>query len=178
MLKNSVPLLTAIAVLSLAACTVTRPTSTAAPGAPGAAPSVETGGAPSEQASAAPQPGEAGRPALPKQFHLGAAATALVAQSHQQASGGNYALATQTLERALRIEPENPLLWVELGQVRMQEGQAPQANGFGRKALALATGDQQAQAQAWRLIADSLRAQGRDPEAADAERRADALAPR
>ncbi len=49
---------------------------------------------------------------------------------------------------------------------------------MGRKALALATGDPAAQASAWRLIADSLRSRGRNPEAAEADQRANALAPR
>jgi predicted Zn-dependent protease len=132
---------------------------------------------PTQPGSATPLGVDAQRPE-PKQFHLGTAASALVAQSHEQVRGRNYQAAGVTLERALRIEPANPLLYIELGQVRMQEGNALQANGFGHKALALATGDSRAQAQAWRLIADSLRAQGKDPEASDAERRAGALAPR
>jgi Flp pilus assembly protein TadD len=114
------------------------------------------------------------RPA-PKQFRLGPAATALVAQAHTQSNGGNYGLAAATVERALRIEPDNPLLWIELGQVRMGEGNAAQADGMGRKALALATGDPQAQASAWRLVAESLRFRGRNQEAAEADRRAGAL---
>src|SRR5882762_5783306 len=97
-----------------------------------------------------PQPGE---PA-PKQFRLGPAASALVSQAHTQANGGNFGLAAATVERALRIEPDNPLLWIELGQVRMAEGNADQADGMNRKALALATGDSQAQETAWRLIAE------------------------
>ena len=47
---------------------------------------------------------------------------------------------------------------------------------MGRKALALATGDAAAQASAWHLIADSLRARGSNAEAAEAERRAQGLA--
>ncbi len=123
------------------------------------------------------QPEQPPRPA-PKQFHLGPASTALVAQAHKQASGGNYPLAAATIERALRIEPENPLLWIELGQVRLNEGNASQADGMGRKALALATGDPQAQASAWRLVAESLRVRGRNQEAAEADRKAGALAAR
>jgi predicted Zn-dependent protease len=114
----------------------------------------------------------------PKQFRLGPATNALVAQAHTQAHGGNYAPAAATIERAMRIEPENPLLWIELGQIRMSEGNAAQGDGMGHKALALATGDPQAQASAWRLIAESLRARGRNQEAADADKRAGALAPR
>jgi hypothetical protein len=62
--------------------------------------------------------------------------------------------------------------------VRLGEGNAAQADAMGRKAVALATGDPGAQAAAWRLIADSLRARGRNPEAAEADQRAAALSPR
>jgi Flp pilus assembly protein TadD len=112
-----------------------------------------------------------------RQFHLGAAASALVGQARTQASAGEYAAAGATLERALRIEPDNPLLWVELGRVQMGEGNAAQADSMGRKALALATGDPSAQASAWRLIADSLHARGRTADALEAEQRAASFAP-
>ena len=78
--------------------------------------------------------------------------------------------ASATLDRALRIEPNNPLLWIELGRLRMAENDAHQAEGCGRKALALASGDRGTQAQAGRLLADALRAQGRNPEAVEVER--------
>jgi tetratricopeptide (TPR) repeat protein len=134
-----------------------------------------------------PQPEAAAAPAHPappeqparsaqKQFRLGSATAALVAQAHTRANDGNYGLAAATIERALRIEPDNPLLWIELGQVRMGEGNADQADGIDRKALALATGDSQAQETAWRLIAESLRVRGRNQEAAEADRHAVALA--
>lgn len=142
---------------------------------PGATP-----GAPSP-GSAQPAPAIPGeRPQAPqgRQYRLGPAASALVAQAHTQANGGEFGAAAATLERALRIEPENPLLWVELGRLQLQQNNAAQADGMGRKALALATGDPAAQASAWRLIADSLRSRGRNPEAAEADQRANALAPR
>ena len=109
---------------------------------------------------------------------MGPAASALLAQAHAQANAGEYVAAGATLERALRIEPDTPLLWVELGRVQLAQGNAAQADAMGRKALALAAGDGEAQSAAWTLIAGSLRAQGRTAEAADAERRAAALAPR
>ena len=65
--------------------------------------------------------------------------------------------AAATVERALRIEPDNPLLWTELGRIRMGESNPAQAEAMGRKALSLATGDPAAQSSAWHLIADSLR---------------------
>ena len=77
----------------------------------------------------------------------------------------------------MRIEPDNPLLWIELGRVRLAAGDNSQAESMGRKALASASGDPQAQASAWRLIADSLRALKRNEEAAAADKRANSLAP-
>jgi Tfp pilus assembly protein PilF len=123
-------------------------------------------------------PAQAPAPTAPKQFHLGPASTALVTQAHQQVASGDLAQAAATLERALRIEPDNPLVWIELGRVRLAENNPAQADSMGRKALALATGDASAQSSAWHLIADALRARGDNDGAADAERRAASLAPR
>jgi tetratricopeptide (TPR) repeat protein len=111
----------------------------------------------------------------PKQFRLSAASSALVAQAQVQSKNGNTMGAASTLERALRIEPSNPLLWIELGRLRLEEKNAAQADSMGRKALALATGDRATQAAAWRLIADSLRARGKRDAAEKADDRASAL---
>jgi len=131
---------------------------------------------PPPPAAPQPPPTAPSRPA-PKQYRLGAASSALVAQAHKQVTGGDFGLAAATIERALRIEPDNPLLWIELGRVRYTAGDYGPADGMGRKALAFAAGDPQAQASAWRLIADSLRGRRRNDEAAEADKRANALAP-
>jgi predicted Zn-dependent protease len=110
----------------------------------------------------------------PRKYRLSSASSALVTQAHAQVRSGDSVAASATLERALRIEPDNPLLWIELGRLRLNENNAVQADSMGRKALALATGDPAAQAGAWRLIAESLRAQGRNQEASEAQERADA----
>ncbi len=130
--------------------------------------------APDTAAPAPPAPPVTAPPAT-RQFHLGAAATSLVAQAHRQAAGGDPQLAISTLERALRIEPDNPLLWIELGEVHEAAGHFEQAGGIGHKALQLATGDAHAQSVSWRLIADSLKARNRNGEAAEAQHRADEL---
>jgi tetratricopeptide (TPR) repeat protein len=122
-------------------------------------------------------PPEPSRPP-PKQFHLSPATLSLVSQAHKQSQGGDLGGAAATLERALRIEPNNPLLWIELGDVHLSEMDGDQADSVGRKALALSTGDPRAQSAAWRLIADSLRLRHRNPEAAEADEKAAALAPR
>jgi uncharacterized protein HemY len=93
-----------------------------------------------------------------------------VTQSRTLASHGDLDGASSTLDRALRIEPNNPLLWIELGRLRLAEGDAHQAEGCGRKALSVASGDRAAQSQAGRLLADALRAQRRNQEAIEIER--------
>ncbi len=130
--------------------------------------------APLEGTPAQPQPPPA---PLRRQFALGAAASALVGEAHAQEQSRNFGLAAETLERALSIEPHNPLVWIELGRENMLAGNAAQAYGMGRKALYLASGDPRAQASAWQLIAASLRAQGRNDEAYAAEEKAVALSP-
>ncbi len=112
----------------------------------------------------APTPLPRERPRKPPAT-LGPASSSLVAQAQAQRSKGDLPGATVTLERALRIEPNNPLLWIEMGRLRMDQHNFAQAEGMGRKALAMSVGDDQTQSRAWRLIADSQRARGKDAEA-------------
>jgi tetratricopeptide (TPR) repeat protein len=173
-----ISLLAAASLLS--ACSVFRyPESPSSPSPPVGTPSAPGTAQPqpAPPSEAVPVPEQPSRPP-PKQFKLGPATSALVQQAHTQAHAGAFEPAAATIERALRIEPENPLLWIELGQIRLSENNAAQADGMGHKALALATGDPQAQASAWRLIAESLRVRGRNQEAADADKKAGALAAR
>jgi tetratricopeptide (TPR) repeat protein len=110
------------------------------------------------------------RPPQPaRENRLSPATRSLVTQAHTLASHGDIDGASATLDRALRIEPNNPLLWIERGRIRLTENDAHQAEGCGRKALALASGDQTTQRQAARLLADALRAQNRNQEAHDVE---------
>ena len=117
--------------------------------------------APSEPA---PRP-----PAPPRENHLSPATRSLVTQARTQMAHGDLDGASSTLDRALRIEPNSPLLWIERGRLRLAESDPRQAEGCGRKAMALASGDHGTQVQAGRLLADSLRAQGRNQEAHDVE---------
>ena len=124
--------------------------------------------APAQVPEAPPAP----RPqAPPRENHLSPATRSLVAQAHKLLAQGDLDGASSTLDRALRIEPSNPLLWIELGRVRLTESDAHQAEVCARKALALASGDHAAQAQAGRVLADALKAQGRNPEAQEVESR-------
>jgi hypothetical protein len=108
-------------------------------------------------------------PLPPREIRLSPATQALVTQAHGLLSHGDMDGASSTLDRALRIEPNNPLLWIELGRVRLVESDSHQAESCARKALALASGDKAAQAQSGRLLVDALRAQERNQEAHEVE---------
>jgi tetratricopeptide (TPR) repeat protein len=108
---------------------------------------------------------------------LSPASKALVSQAQTQRKRGDLPGATVSLDRALRIEPNNPLLWIELGQLRMDQGNFPQAEAMGRKALSMSVGDDGTQSQAWQLIGESFRARGRNTQAEEALARARELAP-
>ncbi len=105
----------------------------------------------------------------PREIHLSPATRSLVTQAQTQAAHGDLPAASSTLDRALRIEPNNPLLWIELGRLRLAESDAHQAEVCGRKALALASGNRGTQRQAGQLLADALRAQRRNQEAREVE---------
>jgi tetratricopeptide (TPR) repeat protein len=142
-------------------------------------PEPEQGGAPAvpQPPAAAPAPPPAPTPPPPRpappprENHLSPATRSLVTQAHTLLAHGDIDGASATLDRALRIEPSNPLLWIELGRVRLVDGNAHQAEVCARKALALASGDPAAQGQAGHVLADALRAQGRNQEAQQVESR-------
>jgi tetratricopeptide (TPR) repeat protein len=156
------------ASLILGACSLMAPSrSSPQPPLPPASSS-----APASPQSALP-PSPYQPPAHPQQpareNHLSPATHSLVTQARNQVAHGDLPAASSTLDRALRIEPNNPLLWIELGRLRLAENDAHQAEGCARKALALASGDRATQAQSGRLLADALRAQSRNQEARDVE---------
>jgi Flp pilus assembly protein TadD len=167
--------LIAAGALSLVACQSLMGPPVHPPGTPPSQPGTPqpAPGTPEPQTSAPTQPTPAPSQSA-KQFRLSAASSALVKQARAQSGKGDFGGATATVERALRIEPDNPLLWIELGQVHLAEGNAPQAESMGRKAVALATGDPNAQSASWRLVGDALRARGRTLDATEAYQKANA----
>ena len=123
---------------------------------------------------AAPQPRlpaerPARRMAPPK---LSPATQALVTQATAQRKRGDMPGAAISLDRALRIEPSNPLLWIEMGKLRLDQRNYAQAESMGRKALSMSVGEGTTQAAAWTLIADSLQARGRNLQAQEAREKA------
>jgi hypothetical protein len=68
-------------------------------------------------------------PLPPRENHLSAATRSLVNQSRSLLLHGDLDGAASTLDRALNIEPNNPLIWIELGRLRLNEDDAHQAEG-------------------------------------------------
>lgn len=159
-----------IAAVALSACAVPQPYRPVLP--PESVPPAQPGTPTETQPTNQPPPVEE-VPPLPepvvREPTLGPASRALVAQAQSQLTTKNFAVAASSIERALRIEPDNPLLWIELGKVRQAEGNFVQAENMGRKALSMATNAPRARAAAWTLLAESYRARGKNAEARDAE---------
>jgi Tfp pilus assembly protein PilF len=96
----------------------------------------------------------------------------LLAQAYQQRASDDLAGAAATLERALRIEPGNALLWNRLADVRLQQGQYAQAGNLAARSNALA-GDQVGLKQDnWRIIAVTRHQRGDSAGADEAAGRA------
>ena len=62
-------------------------------------------------------------------------------------------MATSSLERALRINPRDADLWLELGRVKLRQGDYAQAESMGRRALAVVGSDPVRREQCEDLIA-------------------------
>jgi tetratricopeptide (TPR) repeat protein len=105
-----------------------------------------------EPGAASAAGGESAR--LPGRAGPGASATtALVAQSRAERDTGDLGSAAATIERALTIAPEDAALWMELAEIRMEQGDWEQAEEMARKALTLTAESSDIGARARRLLA-------------------------
>lgn len=85
---------------------------------------------------------------------------ALLTTAQQQQAGGDLNGASSSLERAQRVAPREPQVLYRLAQVRMAQGDAPQAEQFARRGLTFASGRPDLQASLWELIAQAREKQG------------------
>jgi Flp pilus assembly protein TadD len=80
-------------------------------------------------------------------------------ESAHAAAAGDYYRAIALLERAIRIQPADPQLWLDLARVHLRQGAHPEAEQFARKALSLTRGNYTLEQDAWVLI-DQARGHG------------------
>lgn len=97
------------------------------PGAPAMEPETEPAPAQTPEAVAVPA--------------VGSAAGELLAQARQRAESGDGEGAAALLQRAIRIEPDNPWLWHRLAVLRLQQGRTEEARGNALKSIGLAGGN-------------------------------------
>lgn len=76
----------------------------------------------------------------------------MLEQSRAQRAAGSLPAARASLERALRLDPNNAAIWLELGELELQTGNSAQAATMARKAMTLAGRDARLSARAERLL--------------------------
>lgn len=76
----------------------------------------------------------------------------LVAMADKQAAAGDYASAAAQLERALRIRPQDPLLWQKLAWLRLQNGDFEQAATLASRSDSLAGNNAAVREQNRRIV--------------------------
>jgi len=120
-------------------------------------------------------PGETPVPvieAAPESHANQSAVLALLDRAEHYRRLDNPQAASATLERALRIDPRNGLLWHRLAKIRLQQGRAIQAEQLALKSNALSSGQRSLQASNWALVARARWAQDDAAGARRAERKA------
>lgn len=70
----------------------------------------------------------------PKPYQTSEPVKILLGQADKQAANGKSGMAEATIERALRIEPDNPGLWMKLSDLKRQQGDSAQAKAMAEKA--------------------------------------------
>lgn len=124
-------------------------------------------GTPSHRTGPAPSPAhreQAGR--------LSPAAEMLVARARTALSGGDPQRALDQLERAQRISPHAPRVYLQLARTYQAMKRYGQAQQLVLKGLSLAGDDNELRAEAWSLMADIRQSAGDAGGAAAARKRA------
>ena len=96
------------------------------------------------------------------------AVVALITEAERHAVAGRGEQASASLERALRIEPKNALLWHRLAVIRLQQGHWDQAITLAKKSNFLSGIDSELQSGNWEVIALAYEALGQSGKAREA----------
>lgn len=165
----------ALLMAAMAACTtapprqpppavVPPPAETAKP-----APPPEARPALAPPAETNPQPPRSRAPQAPVSSP---AVLALIEEAEDSSGAGQLDNAAASLERAIRIQPRNALLWQKLAEVRLRQFQPGLAEDLAKKSNLLAKGDAALIRKNWVIIAEARRKKGDAEGAADADAKA------
>lgn len=126
----------------------------------------------SSPSSQAPVIRDTSNTALQADEQLDGPVLALLTSARQQAGSGDLGSASASLERALRIAPREPQVLYRLAQIRLEQGDAAQAEQLAQRGLSYASGRPTLQAGLWELVAKARERQGNATGAAEARQRA------
>jgi hypothetical protein len=105
----------------------------------------------------------------------GAAVLSLLRSAQSARAAGQYAQATGSLERALRIEPRNYFVWSTLADTYLRQKSFDQAVSVAQKSNSLGRGNVYVEQENWRIIRDARAASGDAAGTAEAQARMDAI---
>ena len=112
----------------------------------------------------------------------GKAVLALLSKARHASKQGSLNKAEGYLERAIRIEPQNPNLWLYMAKLRLYAAKSKESINLAKKALALSnrtkissSARDSLQADCWRVIAHAHQKMGSFIKAQDAQGKAKAL---
>ncbi len=100
------------------------------------------------------------------------AVVALLETARQDSSSGNLRTAQSRLERALRIAPRDPEVYIQLADVQRRQGQFLQAEQVALKGVSVASGQSSPLRRLWNLIADIRQEAGNAAGAREARQKA------
>ena len=100
---------------------------------------------------------------------------ALLDRAQESAQSGQLHNAEAQLERALRIEPRNAVLWHYMAKLRLHQSRLPEAVGLAAKSNTLAGQNRTLRTDNWRIIAHARQRQGDERGAAAAQQKVDSL---
>jgi len=105
-----------------------------------------------------------------------AAVVALLAEAKTNFETQEYEQAAANLERAIRIDPRNPILWHNLAGVRLKQQDWKRAASLADRSNALAVEDKWLRVRNWMIIVWACEGMGDAQCAIDARKRAEKLA--
>lgn len=132
------------------------------PQAPGAASAAATSG--SASAGSARDSETTVRPARPAPAN-DPATLALLGESDRSAAAGRMEEAVVLVERALRLRPQDAVLWLRLAELHLARAEPAEAERLARRGIALAGNTPSVARYGWLLVADARTALGDTAEA-------------
>lgn len=100
------------------------------------------------------------------------AVVALLESARSDTGSGDLRMAQSRLERALRIAPRDPEVYIQLADVQRRQGQFLQAEQVALKGISIASGQSSALRRLWTLVAEIRSEGGNSAGAAEARKNA------